>query len=516
MKETDLAWAHIGAEFIISYYVQCLRGVDLTMGTGFKNMTDIQESKESLQESLQQVITLLNKHRLVEELVHKQDMPKQELVQTLVHRQNLVELQKKLDSLHPADVAYILEALPLEQRLDVWDMVKAERDGEILLEVSDAVRQTLIADMDSDELLAAAEQLDTDELADLAPDLPRDVLQELLESLDARNRDRLQSALGYSEDAVGALMDFDIVTIREDITLEVALRYLRRIGSLPDHTDKLFVVDRDDVLRGVLPLKRLVVNDPDSSVAEIMADDAVMFHPEDKADEAAKAFERYDLVTAPVVDANNRLIGRLTVDTVMDYIREEAESDMLSMAGLREEEDIFSSVWKSVQNRWTWLAINLVTAFLASRVIGLFEGSIERIVALAALMPIVAGMGGNSGNQTTTMIVRGLALGQVSGYNTKSMLIKETGVGLINGLIWGSVLGVIAYWLYDNAALGVVMAAAMTLNLLLAAIMGVMIPLVMSTKFNRDPAVGSSVMITAVTDSGGFFIFLGLATIFLL
>ena len=486
------------------------------MGTGFKNMTDIQESKESLQESLQQVITLLNKHRLVEELVHKQDMPKQELVQTLVHRQNLVELQKKLDSLHPADVAYILEALPLEQRLDVWDMVKAERDGEILLEVSDAVRQTLIADMDSDELLAAAEQLDTDELADLAPDLPRDVLQELLESLDARNRDRLQSALGYSEDAVGALMDFDIVTIREDITLEVALRYLRRIGSLPDHTDKLFVVDRDDVLRGVLPLKRLVVNDPDSSVAEIMADDAVMFHPEDKADEAAKAFERYDLVTAPVVDANNRLIGRLTVDTVMDYIREEAESDMLSMAGLREEEDIFSSVWKSVQNRWTWLAINLVTAFLASRVIGLFEGSIERIVALAALMPIVAGMGGNSGNQTTTMIVRGLALGQVSGYNTKSMLIKETGVGLINGLIWGSVLGVIAYWLYDNAALGVVMAAAMTLNLLLAAIMGVMIPLVMSTKFNRDPAVGSSVMITAVTDSGGFFIFLGLATIFLL
>lgn len=479
-------------------------------------MADIQESKESLQESLQQVITLLNKHRLVEELVHKQDMPKQELVQTLVHRQNLAELQKKLDSLHPADVAYILEALPLEQRLDVWDLVKAERDGEILLEVSDAVRQTLIADMDSDELLAAAEQLDTDELADLAPDLPKDVLQELLESLDSRNRERLQSALAYSDDAVGGLMDFDIITIREDITLEVALRYLRRIGSLPDHTDKLFVVDRNDVLRGVLPLKRLVVNDLDSGVAEIMADDAVVFHPEDKADEAAKAFERYDLVTAPVVDENNRLVGRLTVDTVMDYIREEAESDMLSMAGLREEEDIFASVWKSVQNRWMWLAINLVTAFVASRVIGLFEGSIEKVVALAALMPIVAGIGGNSGNQTTTMIVRGLALGQISSHNTKSLLIKETGVGLLNGLIWGSVLGVIAYLLYNNIALGAVMTAAMTLNLLLAAVMGVMIPLVMSTKFNRDPAVGSSVLITAVTDSGGFFIFLGLATIFLL
>ncbi|GAB7562179.1 magnesium transporter [Methylobacillus methanolivorans] len=479
-------------------------------------MADIQESKESLQESLQQVITLLNKHRLVEELVHKQEMPKQELVQTLVHRQNLAELQKKLDSLHPADVAYILEALPLEQRLDVWDLVKAERDGEILLEVSDAVRQTLIADMDSDELLAAAEQLDTDELADLAPDLPKDVLQELLESLDSRNRERLQSALSYSDDAVGGLMDFDIITIREDISLEVALRYLRRIGSLPDHTDKLFVVDRNDVLRGVLPLKRLVVNDLDSGVADVMADDAVVFHPEDKADEAAKAFERYDLVTAPVVDDNNRLVGRLTVDTVMDYIREEAESDMLSMAGLREEEDIFASVWKSVQNRWMWLAINLVTAFVASRVIGLFEGSIEKIVALAALMPIVAGIGGNSGNQTTTMIVRGLALGQIAGHNTKSLLIKETGVGLLNGLIWGSVLGILAYLLYGSIALGVVMTAAMTLNLLLAAVMGVMIPLVMTTKFNRDPAVGSSVLITAVTDSGGFFIFLGLATIFLL
>ena len=264
-------------------------------------MADIQESKESLQESLQQVITLLSKHRLVEDLIHKQDMPKQQLVETLVHKQNLAELQKKLDALHPADVAYILEALPLEQRLDVWELVKAERDGEILLEVSDAVRQTLIADMDSDELLAAAEQLDTDELADLAPDLPKDVLQELLDSLDIRNRERLQSALGYEDDTVGALMDFDIVTIREDITLEVALRYLRRIGGLPDHTDKLFVVDRYDILRGVLPLKRMVVNDLDAEVADIMADDAVVFHPEDEADEAAKAFERYDLVTAPVV-----------------------------------------------------------------------------------------------------------------------------------------------------------------------------------------------------------------------
>ncbi|HNZ56971.1 MAG TPA: magnesium transporter, partial [Methylophilaceae bacterium] len=258
-----------------------------------------------------------------------------------------------------------------------------------------------------------------------------------------------------------------------------------------------------------------VVSDLDATVTDVMADDAVTFHPEDIADEAAKAFERYDLVTAPVVDVNNKLVGRITVDAVMDYIREETESDMLSLAGLREEEDFFASIWKSVQNRWAWLAINLVTALVASRVIGVFEGSIEKIVALAALMPIVAGIGGNSGNQTTTMIVRGLALGQVASHNMHSLITKELGVALLNGLIWGGVLAIIAYALYGNYQLGLVMMAAMTLNLMLAAMMGVVIPLYMN-KFGRDPAVGSSVLITAVTDSGGFLIFLGLATIFLL
>jgi magnesium transporter len=478
-------------------------------------MSEPQEAKESLSESLQQVITLLEKHKLVEGLVHKQYMPKHDLVESMVHKQNIIELQKKLDTLHSADVAHILEALPLEDRLNLWELVKADRDGEILLEVSDSVRQSLIADMDSQELLAAAEQLDADELADLAPDLPKDVLQDLMDSLDTQNRERLQSTLSYPEEAVGAHMDFDIVTIREDITLEVALRYMRRLGSLPELTDKLFVVDREDILRGVLPLKRMVVSDLDASVSDVMVADAVIFHPEDIADEAAQAFERYDLVTAPVVDANNKLVGRITVDAVMDYIRDESESDMLSMAGLREEEDFFASIWKSVQNRWAWLAINLVTAMVASRVIGLFEGSIEKIVALAALMPIVAGIGGNSGNQTTTMIVRGLALGQISSHNMKSLVKKELGVALLNGILWGGVLGIIAYLLYGNYQLGLVMMAAMTFNLLLAAVMGVMIPLVM-TKFGRDPAVGSSVLITAMTDSGGFFIFLGLATIFLI
>ena len=267
-------------------------------------MSDKQDTKESLSESLQQVISLLEKHKLVENLVHKQGvsnhdlnkqgLAKQDLVELLVHKQNLSELQKKLDALHPADVAHILEALPLEDRLNLWELVKADRDGEILLEVADSVRQSLIADMDSQELLAAAEQLDADELADLAPDLPKDVLQELLDSLDAHNRERLQSTLSYAEDAVGAHMDFDIVTIREDITLEVALRYLRRLGSLPELTDKLFVVDRNDILQGVLPLKRMVVSDLEANVVDVMAADSVMFHPTDIIDEAAQAFERYD------------------------------------------------------------------------------------------------------------------------------------------------------------------------------------------------------------------------------
>ena len=478
-------------------------------------MSQKHEKKDSLGETLGQVISLLQKHQLVENLVQKQEVPKHDLVESLVRRQNQIELQNLLNSLHPADVAHILEALPLDDRLYLWDLVKVDRDGNILLEVSDAVRQTLIADMDSEELLAAAEQLDTDELADLAPDLPKDVLQELMDSLDALNRERLQSALSYPEDTVGALMDFDIVTIREDITIEVALRYLRRLDELPDHTDKIFVVDRHYKIKGVLPLSNMLVNELDNKIKNVMAADVVSFHPDDLADEAAKAFERYDLVSAPVVDEQNKLVGRLTVDEVMDYIREESDAGKFSMAGLREEEDFFSSVWASVQNRWAWLAINLVTALVASRVIGVFEHSIGQIVALAALMPIVAGIGGNSGNQTTTMIVRGLALGQISGSNMQSQVTKELGVALVNGLIWGGVLGGITYALYSDYRLSMVMTAAITLNLLLAALMGVVIPLVMN-RFGKDPAVGSSVLITAMTDSGGFFIFLGLATIFLL
>ncbi|QGZ31777.1 magnesium transporter [Stutzerimonas stutzeri] len=482
-------------------------------------MTEVEAKKpqESLQDRLAQVVELLHRHKIVEDLAHRQsqDGQHQAVVENLVHRQNLVELQRKLEALHPADIAHILEALPLDDRLTVWQLVKSDRDGDILLEVSDAVRETLIADMDDHELLAAAKEMDADELADLAAELPRDVVHELMETLDAQQRERVRSALSYEEDQVGALMDFEMVTIREDVSLEVVLRYLRRLKELPGHTDKLFVVDYDGVLKGVLPIKRLLVNDPDRQVSEVMASDPVTFHPDEDAYEAAQAFERYDLVSTPVVDKSGKLIGRLTIDEMVDLIREESESEVLNMAGLREEEDIFASVWKSLRNRWAWLAVNLITAFIASRVIGLFDGSIEKLVALAALMPIVAGIGGNSGNQTITMIVRAMALDQMGTGNSARLLRKEAGVGMLNGLIWGGVIGIVVYWLYGSWSLGVVMTAAMTLNLLLAALMGVLIPVTLA-RMGRDPALGSSVMITAVTDSGGFFIFLGLATLFLL
>ena len=480
-------------------------------------MADIEDLRQSedVQQELREVQELLARHRVVEGLVHRQEMPRHELVENLVHKQHIAELRHKLDELHPADIAYILEALPLDERLFVWDLVKADRDGEILLEVSDAVRETLIEAMDSQELVAATGQLDTDEIADLAPDLPSEVMQDVFRALSVEEREQLRAAMSYDEDSVGALMDFEAVTVREDVTLEAVLRYLRRFDELPDHTDQLFVVDREERLQGVLPLNLLLVTDPDEMVSNIMADEPLTLEPEEKAQTAAQAFERYDLVMAPVVDKDRRLVGRVTVNAVVDYIRESTETEQLSRAGLREGEDIFASVWDSVKNRWAWLAINLVTAFIASRVIGAFEGSIEKLVALAALMPIVAGIGGNSGNQTITMIVRALALGQVQQESARVLLRKEIGVAMVNGLIWGSLLGFVAWWLYRSVALGAVMTAAMMLNLIVAATVGVAVPL-LRQRLGYDPAIGSSVLITAVTDSGGFFIFLGLATVFLL
>jgi len=425
------------------------------------------------------------------------------------------EAQARVHDAHPADIAYVLERLPLDERRWVWSLVRSDHEGEILLEVSDAVRDTLLEDMDSAEIVAATQNLDADEIADLAPDLPREVVQDIIEAQDVRDRAQLQSALSYPEGTVGSLMDFEVVSIRDDVTCEVALRYLRRFDELPAQTDALFVVDREDHLQGALPLTRLLVTDPDVPIAGLYEREVISFAPESDADEAAQAFDRYDLVCAPVIDARRRLIGRITVETVLGYVRDRQEAQELGKVGLREEEDIFSSVWASARNRGPWLALNLCTAFVASRVVGLFEGSISRLAALAALMPIVAGIGGNSGNQTTTLIVRALALGQVSAQGARRLLAKELGISALNGALWGGVLGIVAGALYRNVALGGVMALAMLLNLVVAALAGIFIPLAME-RFGRDPAVGSSVFLTFVTDSMGFFIFLGLATVFLL
>jgi len=474
----------------------------------------INTPEEYLRKHLSEVVELLNKQRLEEAIVQQQVMPHHDLVETLMHKQHQVALKQKLDGLHSADIAYILEALPVDQRLMVWNLVESDLDGQVLLDVSDAVRETLISSMDKSELLSATEQLDTDEIADLAPDLPEDVMQELLRTLNDQNRERLQSVLAYGEDSVAAIMDFGMVTIRADTTLGVVLRYLRQRGELPEHTDKLFVVDEHNVLKGVLSLKRLVTNNAEQSVASVMAVDIVSFRLDDDAEEAARAFERYDLVSAPVVDEQHRLQGRLGIDAIVDLIRRKSDEERLTEAGLLEDEDLFSSVWKSTSNRWMWLAINLVTAFASTRVIGLFEDTIVKIVALASLMPIVAGIGGNTGNQTSILIVRSLALGLISANNMRRLIVKEIVIGLLNGVVWGSVLGGVAYLLYGNVALGMVMAAATLLNLLVAAITGLGIPLIRH-RMGLDPAIGTSVLLTAMTDGMGFFIFLGLAKLFL-
>lgn len=460
------------------------------------------QTAERLSESLAEVQRLIELHQTHDALAQADS-------------DALSALQQRLQSLHPADIAYILEALPLQERLLVWQRVKIQQDGDILLEVSDAVRETLIDSMAPDELVAAVRQLDTDELAELAGDLPRQVVYEVMGELDEAEREQLQSALSYPEGSVGALMDFELVKIRADVSCEVVLRYLRRFDELPHQTDKIFVLDAAETLCGVLPLRSLLVADPERMVSEVMATEVVSFQPEDEARDAALAFERYDLVSAPVVDERGALIGRLTVDEMVDVMREESDSEVLNLAGLKEEEDLFAPVVDSVKNRWAWLAINLCTAFVASRVIGAFEQSINQLVALAALMPIVAGIGGNSGNQTITMIVRALAMGQMQVGQAWRLWRKELGVSIINGLVWGGAIGLIAWALYGRLSLGLVMLAAMTLNLMLAATMGVLIPSLMQ-KMGRDPALGSSVLITACTDSGGFFIFLGLATLFLL
>jgi magnesium transporter len=488
---------------------------------------------EEAQRALVRVQALLERQRRVESLVQREQSNREQshreqataaddkkaLVEQLVHRQHLSELKSIIDRLHPADVAYVLEALPRDDRMVVWDSVKADSDGAVLIEVGEGVRETLIEVMDRPELIAAVSKLDADEIASLADSLPEDVVEEVRQLLTAEERAQLRAAMSYPEGTVGERMDYDMVTIRDDVTLEVVLRYLRRFDALPDHTDQVFVVDRDDVLKGALPIDQLLINEPESEVAGLMRTDILTLAPLDDAGEAAQAFERYDLVSAPVVDSGGRLLGRLTVDEVVDVIREESEEQALAQAGLREEEDLFASVWNSAKNRWLWLAVNLCTAFFASRVIGMFEGTIQQVVALATLMTVVMGIAGNSGNQTMTLVIRSLALGQVTAGNARRLVLKELSIGALNGAVWGGLAGVLAFWIYHDSPqgwlIGMTMAIAMLLNMLVGALVGIFVPLTLE-RLGRDPAMGASVLLTFTTDSMGVFIFLGLATLFFL
>ncbi len=436
-------------------------------------------------------------------------------VQDAELRDQTSELTRLVNSLPAADVADTLESLPPDERQVLWQQVDPERHGQILVEASETVWDSLISGMSDKALLHALRTLDIDDQIYLGQYLPRNLMGRLLTSMAPDQRDRVREVIRYGKHTVGAMMDFELITVRADISLATVQRYLRQLGKIPANTDKLFVTDRRNRLQGELPLTTVLLHKPETKVEDVMEKNPVTFDPEDNDEAAARTFERDDLVSAAVVDGKGKLMGRLTVAEVVDLVYEESDTDLRRMGGISEEEDVFAPVAKAVKTRWAWLALNLCTAFVASRVIGLFEHSISQLVALAALMPIVAGIGGNTGNQTITMIVRALALQHIQPGNVSFLLWRELGVALINGLVWGGTMGVATYFLYQDAALGAVMTLAMVLNLLVAALMGVIIPMTMS-RLGRDPAVGASVMITAITDTGGFFIFLGLATLFLL
>ncbi len=423
-------------------------------------------------------------------------------------------LQRMVRALHPAEIARLLESLPPAKRRIVFDLVEDEDQGEVLVELSDEVRAGLVEGMDANELVAATEGLDLDDLADFVADLPEAVTQQVVRSLSLRDRERLKAVLSYPEDSAGGLMNPDTIAVRPDVTLEVVLRYLRMLGEIPDKTDAIFVVDRNDRFQGLLYVSRLLTRDADSVVAEVM-DDSVHAIPAELPDsEVAKEFQDRDLVSAPVVDADGRLLGQITVDDVVDVIQEQADEDIRRMAGLPGEDDMFAPVITSARRRAVWLGLNLATAFIAAAVVGLFKPTLDKVVVLAVLMPIVASMGGIAGSQVVTLMVRGLALGRVQDSNARWLLAKEVGVACLNGLLWALVvsLGTIAF--FADWQVGAIIAAALVINLLTAALAGFAIPLALQ-KMNIDPALAGTVVLTTITDVVGFTAFLGLGTIFL-
>jgi len=426
----------------------------------------------------------------------------------------LSQTKLQVNELHPAEIANLLESLPLQNRRIIWDLVNPELTGDILVEVNDEVRLGLIEQTDDKHLISAAVSLETDDLADIFEDLPDAVLHEVVRSMSNQDRRRLQSVMSYDEDSAGGLMNLDMVSIRQNVNLDVVLRYLRQRGSLPANTDKLFVVDRDDRYLGILKISDLLTSNSKKSVAEMMVEGEKALSPTLSANEVASFFEDYNLVSAPVIDDNNHLLGRITVDDVVDVIRDEADRSILSMAGLDEDDDMFAPIAKSAKRRAVWLGINLFTAFLAAWVIGLFTSTIEQIVALAVLMPIVASMGGIAGSQTLMLVIRGIALNQLGETNSLWLLWKELAVGMLNGVLWACVVAVITAIWFNNISLGLLIGAALIINLTVAALAGATIPLTLK-RMNIDPAIAGGVILTTVTDVIGFLSFLGLATIFL-
>jgi magnesium transporter len=417
-------------------------------------------------------------------------------------------------AMHPAEIANLIESLPPAQREVVWNFVEPEVEGDVLVELSDEVRQAFIEGMDAEELLAAAEEMELDDLADLVGDLPEAVSAQLVKSMDAQDRERLKTVMSFEPDTAGGLMNVDTVSVRGDVTVEVVLRYLRMRGELPDKTDRLIVVDRNDQYLGTVALTRLLTEDPDKPVEGILDPEAPRISPETNANEVARLFQDRDLVSAAVVGADGRLLGRITIDDVVDVIREEAAHEVMSSAGLRDEEDVFAGVFPSTRRRLLWLGINLVTAFLAAAVVSRFEGTIEKVAALAALMPIVASMGGIAGTQTVTLIIRGIALGQVEWVNAKWLLWKEIAVGGLNGLIWAVIVGSVTIAWYGTWKISLIIAAATLVNLLCAATVGVIVPLGLK-RMRIDPALSAGVILTTFTDCIGFATLLGLGTLFL-
>jgi magnesium transporter len=421
---------------------------------------------------------------------------------------------RMIGAMHPAEIASLIESLPPAQREVVWNFVEPEIEGDVLVELSDEVRQAFIEGMDADELLAAAEDMELDDLADLVGDLPETVSRQLVKSMDAQDRDRLHSVLAYEPDTAGGLMNTDTVSVRADVSVEVVLRYLRMRGELPDKTDRLIVVDRNDLYLGTIALTSLLTEDPEKPIGELLDSDAPRIAPDTNAHDVARLFQERDLLSAAVVDVSGKLLGRITIDDVVDVIREEAAHEVMSSAGLRDEEDVFAAVLPSTRRRLLWLGINLVTAFLAAAVVSRFEGTIEKVAALAALMPIVASMGGIAGTQTVTLIIRGIALGQVEWVNARWLLWKEITVGGLNGLIWAVVVGSVTIVWYGTWRISAIIAAATLINLLAAAAVGVLVPLLLR-RMRVDPALSAGVILTTFTDCIGFATLLGLGSLFL-